>query len=51
MMIENEKFDTRKKRYYCNLVRKNMEKHLILYHKCLEVNPKELEYLNDIIIE
>lgn len=51
MCLKNEKLDMRKKRFYCNATRKNMEKYLILYHKCLEINPKELEYLNDIKVQ
>jgi uncharacterized protein len=47
MCFNNGKIDMKKKRYYCNSVRSHMEKSLILYHKCLEINPKELEYLND----
>ncbi|PJI10328.1 MULTISPECIES: radical SAM protein [Clostridium] len=51
MSFKDQKVNMRKKRYYCNFVRENMEKYLILYHKCLEINPKELEYLNKIKVE
>ncbi|AGK96019.1 radical SAM protein [Clostridium pasteurianum] len=50
MCFNSGKIDMKKKRYYCNFVRKHMEKSIILYHKCLEINPKELEYLNDFIL-
>ena len=48
MCLKNKKIDMTKKRFYCNVLRKNMEEYLILYHKCLEINPNELEYLNHI---
>jgi uncharacterized protein len=44
----NGKLDMEKKRYNCNSSRDYMLKNLVFYHKCLESNPKKLEYLGDI---
>lgn len=51
MAFNNQKIDMRKKDYYCNVIRRHAEKSLVFYHKCLEINPKELEYLNEFTIK
>jgi uncharacterized protein len=41
-----EKLDLEKKRSYCNSTKSYRLMNMIFYHKCLENNPKYLEYLN-----
>lgn len=44
----NGKLDMNKKKFNCDDSRQYMLSYLIFYHKCLESNPKALEYINDI---
>lgn len=50
MCFTNEHIDMKKKTFNCKYTQDNIENSLILYHKCLEINPKKLAYLNDIKI-
>lgn len=50
MTFKNRKMDMKKKDFHCISTRKHIKRSLTFYHKCLEANPKQLEYLNEISV-